>query len=503
MSHAMLPNVSTSSTAPLIEISSNASLRSRSSGKVDLLSPVVLIGLVRFADFAIAVLSGLALAALYVGAPAVTADLLYGTVIVIAALVAVLAFDLLGLYSMRALAAFPLTLPRLMLGWGAALAAAGMFIFFLKAGHELSRVWLAVWLAAGGVAFALERAALSLTLARLRNAGRFVRRAVIYGTGALTDDLLHTLENEQGSEIRIVGVFDDRSAARGASSKSGDARLGTLDGLVEVARAARVDLVIVSIPFASERRLHDVASRLSVLPADIRLPAGAMQLRFAPRLYSHMGSVAMLDLYDRPIADWGYVVKWLFDKSIGLAALMTLAPVMLLVALAIKLDSRGPVFFRQRRYGFNNELIEVFKFRSMHVEMTDHDASRLVTKRDPRVTRVGRFIRKTSLDELPQLFNVLKGDLSLVGPRPHAVSAKAQNRLYNEVVSRYYARHKVKPGITGWAQIRGWRGETDTEEKIEQRVEHDLYYIDNWSVFFDLYILAMTPIALLKSENAY
>lgn len=499
----MLPNVPTSPTAALVKVVSNAPARLRSSGKVDLLSPVVVVGLVRFADFAIAILSGFAFAVLYVGGSVVTGDLLYASVIVIAALVTLLTFDLLGLYSLRALAAFPINLPRVMLGWSAALAAAGLLVFFLKAGHEISRVWLAVWLVGGGLVFALERAALALLLMRLREAGRLVRRAVIYGTGTLTDDLLHTLENEQGSEIRVVGVFDDRSAARGPVSKSADARLGTLDELVEIARAARVDLVIVSIPFAGERRLHDVASRLSVLPADIRLPAGAMHLRLAPRLYSHVGSVAMLDLYDRPIADWGYVAKWLFDKSIGLAAIMMLAPVMVLVAAAIKLDSRGPVFFRQRRYGFNNELIEVFKFRSMHVDMTDHDASRLVTKGDPRVTRVGRFIRKTSLDELPQLFNVLKGELSLVGPRPHAVSAKAQNRLYNEVVARYYARHKVKPGITGWAQIRGWRGETDTEEKIEQRVAHDLYYIDNWSVFFDLYILAMTPVALLKSENAY
>ena len=174
-----------------------------------------------------------------------------------------------------------------------------------------------------------------------------------------------------------------------------------------------------------------------------------------------------------------------------------------LVALAVKLDSRGPVLFRQKRYGFNNELIEIYKFRSMYVDQADANAAKLVTKDDPRVTRVGRFIRKTSLDELPQLFNVLKGELSLVGPRPHALQAKAADRLYQDVVDGYFARHRVKPGITGWAQINGWRGETDTEEKTQKRVEHDLYYIDNWSVFFDLYILLKTPLALLRGENAY
>ena len=170
----------------------------------------------------------------------------------------------------------------------------------------------------------------------------------------------------------------------------------------------------------------------------------------------------------------------------------------------MKIDSPGPVFFRQRRYGFNNELVEVFKFRSMHVASSDAAASKLVTKNDPRVTRVGRFLRKTSIDELPQLFNVVfKGNLSLVGPRPHALQAKAENRLYDQVVDSYFARHRVKPGITGWAQINGWRGETDTEEKLQRRVEHDLYYIENWSIFLDLYILFATPFALLKHENAY
>ena len=167
-----------------------------------------------------------------------------------------------------------------------------------------------------------------------------------------------------------------------------------------------------------------------------------------------------------------------------------LSPILLATAIAIKLEFPGPVFFRQKRYGFNNELVEIFKFRSMHADKLDFDASKLVTRDDPRVTRVGRFIRKNSIDELPQLFNVVfKGDLSLVGPRPHAIHAKAADRQYDEVVDGYFARHRVKPGITGWAQVHGWRGETDTQEKIQQRVDHDLYYIENWSILLDIYIL--------------
>jgi exopolysaccharide biosynthesis polyprenyl glycosylphosphotransferase len=214
--------------------------------------------------------------------------------------------------------------------------------------------------------------------------------------------------------------------------------------------------------------------------------------------------VPMLDVFDRPIADWEVVQKWFFDHIVGGLMLIVASPIMLVVAILIKLDSRGPVLFKQKRYGFNNELIEVYKFRSMYVEATDTNAAKLVTRGDPRVTRIGRFIRKTSLDELPQLFNVLfKDNLSLVGPRPHATHAKAANHLYDQVVDGYFARHRVKPGITGWAQVNGWRGETDTSEKIQRRVEHDLYYIENWSVLFDLYILAKTPIALIKTESAY
>ena len=213
----------------------------------------------------------------------------------------------------------------------------------------------------------------------------------------------------------------------------------------------------------------------------------------------------MLDIFDKPIADWDVVMKWLFDKIVGALALICAAPVMLLVAMAIKLDSKGPVLFKQMRYGFNNERIEIFKFRSMYADQADATATRLVSKSDPRVTRVGRFIRKTSLDELPQLFNVVFfGNLSLVGPRPHAVHAKAENRLYDEAVATVISPATVsRPGITGWAQIHGWRGETDRHEKIQRRVEHDLYYIENWSILLDLYILAQTPFALIRTENAY
>jgi Undecaprenyl-phosphate glucose phosphotransferase len=244
--------------------------------------------------------------------------------------------------------------------------------------------------------------------------------------------------------------------------------------------------------------------KLWVLPVDIRLAAHMNKLRFRPRAYSYIGGVPVIDLFDKPIADWDVVVKTIFDKVVGLLCLLLALPVMLVVALAVKLDSRGPILFRQKRYGFNNEPIEVLKFRSMFSDQLDYEAKNTVKRNDPRVTRVGRIIRRTSLDELPQLFNVVvMGNLSLVGPRPHAMNAKAQDHLYDEVVDGYFARHRVRPGITGWAQINGWRGDTDTPEKIQKRVECDLYYIENWSILLDVYILFATPLSLITTKNAF
>ena len=471
--------------------------------RATLISPVVVRGLVRAADLALISLLGLVIAWSYVPPSDFTGNVSYLMAVTATAVVTVAAFDFLGLYNVTIFPSGLRQLPRVLLGWTIASALLVAAVFFLKSGPEFSRVWLALWFSAGAVALPIERLVLASLTKRWVREGRLNRRAVIYGAGPVTADLIAQLEADADADVLITGIFDDRHGERIPRVIGGYARLGGLDDLVAYARRTRVDVVLVALPITAETRLVDVSRRLQVLPADIKLPAKVSSLRFTPRTYSHVGTLATIDLHDKPIDDWGTVAKWLFDKSVALLALTLLAPVMAAVALAIKLDSRGPVLFRQKRYGFNNELIEVLKFRSMYTDRCDAQATQLVTKVDPRVTRVGRFIRKTSLDELPQLINVLKGELSLVGPRPHAVKAKAADRLYDEVVEGYFARHKVKPGITGWAQINGWRGETDTPEKIQKRVEHDLYYIENWSLLLDVYILFKTPLALLKTENAY
>jgi Undecaprenyl-phosphate glucose phosphotransferase len=375
--------------------------------------------------------------------------------------------------------------------------------FFGKVGADFSRVWIVTWYASALLVLFGERLVLSQLVRHWIREGRLNRRAVIVGGGPEAEELIKALEASHDTDIRIAGIFDDRGNERVSPVVAGYPKLGNIDELVEFARNSRIDLLIVSLPVTAEKRLLQLLKKLWVLPVDIRLSAHNNRLRFRPRTYSYIGNVPFIDVADKPIADWDHVKKWLFDKIAASLALILLAPLMAIIAVLIKLNSKGPVLFRQKRQGFNNELIEVFKFRSMHVDQADVDANKLVTKDDPRVTRIGRFLRRASLDELPQFFNVLKGDLSLVGPRPHALKAKAEDKLYSDVVDGYFARHRVKPGVTGWAQISGWRGETDTEEKIERRVEHDLYYIENWSVTFDLYICLMTPFALLKGENAY
>jgi Undecaprenyl-phosphate glucose phosphotransferase len=466
-------------------------------------SPALFAGFVRLAETGLLAALGYIIAAFYVDAEDFRGNTQYMAAPIITALAASALFHQAGLYSMQSLTGAFKCLPRVLLAWTVAIAGLVACVFFLKIGPEFSRVWLALWHVAGCGALIVARASVASSARRALKDGRLVRRAVVYGGGAISERVLRDLAADPASDVRICGVFDDRGDARMTRSVAGYPHLGNSSDLVQFGREKNIDLLIVALPMMAEGRLKCLLAKLGVLPVDIRLAGRASEVRLRPRAYSYIGAVPFLDLHDKPIAGWSNIAKSVFDKTVAALAVIVLSPVMLAVAAAIKLDSKGPVLFRQKRYGFNNELIEILKFRSMYSSETDAAANRLVTKSDPRVTKIGRVLRKSSLDELPQLFNVLAGTLSLVGPRPHAVQAKAANALYPDVVDGYFGRHKVKPGITGWAQINGWRGETDTEEKIQKRVEYDMDYIENWSLAFDLYILARTPFALLNTNNAY
>ena len=466
------------------------------------ISSIVLAGFFRTAEFALVAMLGLALS---VACLSLFDGLIqrYLVVIIAVATLSTFAFQIAGIYELQAFRSYKQYV-RLASAWSAVFLIVFGATFFAKSGEMFSRLWFGGFYVSGFAVLVISRTMLSYLVRRWTRSGRLTRRTVIVGGGEPGAHLIEELRRQKDSDVEIIGLFDDRDDDRSDTDCIGERKLGSVDDLLEFGRRTRVDLVIFSLPISAEARILQMLKKLWVLPIDIRLAAHTNKLKFRPQSYSYIGSVPLIDMHDRPIADWDVIVKWLFDKIIGSIMLVLALPLLGFIAIAIKLDSRGPILFKQQRYGFNNDLIRVYKFRSMYADATDVTANQQVTKEDPRVTSVGRLIRKASLDELPQLFNVVfKGDLSLVGPRPHAVNTKAEARLFADVVDGYFARHRVKPGITGWAQINGWRGETDTQEKIQRRVEHDLDYIENWSLLFDLLILARTPFALFKSANAY
>jgi Undecaprenyl-phosphate glucose phosphotransferase len=300
-----------------------------------------------------------------------------------------------------------------------------------------------------------------------------------------------------------MGVFDDRGDDRLDIQSDELPIKGNLSTLIAMIRAGDIDQVVVALPWAAEKRIQEVVSRLALTPVKIRLAPDLASFVYAQRPVVMLGDVPVMTLFERPISGFDAALKRFEDLVLTGIILFFIWPVLLAVALAIRLDSPGPILFRQPREGFNNSTFPCFKFRSMYHNWSQKDGVVQATRGDPRVTRVGRFLRMSSLDELPQLFNVLNGTMSLVGPRPHAPSTRAGGKLFADVVQSYAARHKVKPGISGWAQVCGWRGETDTEDKLIKRLEHDLYYIENWSLGLDMYILVRTVGAVLLPKNAF
>jgi len=269
--------------------------------------------------------------------------------------------------------------------------------------------------------------------------------------------------------------------------------------LVADCRPLRADDIVILISESDARPALALASALSDLPVDVHVvPVGSLDLMAVSRI-TQFGNMVTMRIFQSPLAPLNRAIKRAFDVAAAIVGLVVLSPLFFIISLAIKLDSRGPVLFRQTRHGYNNEPIRVLKFRTMTV-MEDGDNFKPVVRHDPRVTRLGRLLRHSNIDELPQLFNVLVGDMSLVGPRPHATS---QNEMFAELISSFSRRHNVKPGITGWAQVNGYRGDTDTLEKMQRRVEHDLYYIDNWSLLFDLRIILLTALSREAYTNAY
>jgi Undecaprenyl-phosphate glucose phosphotransferase len=476
----------------------SAPVASRAAVPIDLV-----IFAVRVFEFLTVILGGIVALSLWSEMIVATQTPVYGRTMLAGALIFALVAEIMGTYDVDCHFSMRKAWERVLGSW----MVTGLFLitigFLMKVSEDFSRGWALTWFVTAAVMLAGTRAAMTLWIRRLKGQGVFNSRVAIYGGSAQGQKLAQYIRGNSRLTITLVGFFDDRRDGRVPILVDDVPVFGTSDDLVAMIRDDLIDQVIVALPWSAEARIQQVVQKLALTPVRIRLAPDLANFAFSHRPLVLLGDMPVITLFERPISGTDAIVKRAEDLVLTVGILFFLWPLMLLAALAVKLDSPGPIFFRQPREGFNNQRFDVLKFRSMTHDACETDGIKQATKGDKRVTRVGRIIRATSIDELPQLLNVLKGDMSLVGPRPHAPSTKAAGRPFHEVVQTYAARHKVKPGITGWAQVCGWRGETDTEEKLVKRLEHDLYYIENWSVPFDLYILVRTVFAVLFPRNAF
>ena len=338
------------------------------------------------------------------------------------------------------------------------------------------------------------------SLHALRKRGFNTRNVAIVGTGQVGERLALSMAQAPWMGLRLFGFYDDQPQQMDLSGIGRRVTVrGGLDQLVEHARAGRIDKVYITLPMVQEPVICELVRALSDTTTSVYLIPDIFMFDLLHARSESINGLASISLIDSPMEGSSSLIKRLEDIVASSVILAMIAVPMVLIAIAIKLSSRGPVLFRQLRYGLDGRPIKVWKFRSMTVQENGNDV-RQASRGDARVTPLGKLLRRTSLDELPQFFNVLMGDMSIVGPRPHAV---AHNEQYRRLVSCYMLRHKVKPGITGWAQVNGWRGETNTLDKMQKRVEYDLDYIERWSVWLDLKIIALTLFKGFVNKNAY
>ncbi|MEH3146897.1 MAG: exopolysaccharide biosynthesis polyprenyl glycosylphosphotransferase [Methylobacterium frigidaeris] len=383
--------------------------------------------------------------------------------------------------------------------WLAAWTGALIVGFLTKSTAEVSRVVALACFAAGLPAVVLARH-LTASLVRRHITPRSISARRVHLVGYEADIAsFHARHDASDLGVRVIGETILRAPDAAADANEVRAHLSEdLDLAVSVVRFLRPDDVFVLIPWGEVAPLEACIDAFLRVPVGLHLRPGRVMDRFGEIRVDRVGRLTGLRIGRPPLGPLEIAVKRSFDVVVALSALILLSPLLLLIAAVIRLDSPGPCLFRQRRHGFNQEAFSVFKFRSMRV--AQDAVFRQATRNDDRITRVGRILRRTNLDELPQLLNVIRGDMSLVGPRPHAL---AHDRSFERRIARYARRHNVPPGITGWAQVNGLRGETLTDADMRRRVEHDLHYIDNWSLWFDIQIIVMTVLARSAFRNAY
>jgi polysaccharide biosynthesis protein PslA len=385
-----------------------------------------------------------------------------------------------------------------------ALVLTGLTATQLRSTSEMSTGMTGIYVATCATLLMLSRIPFRRLAWWLMEQGVIGQRVVIYGADHnVVGRVVDLLELERLPHLKIVGFADDRGERADKTAHRDVSFVGGFSEILAMARDGDLDQVIIALPQVGQDRLDRIIEQLSAVSIDVCvLSREILELRSSFRL-GVIGSLPVMTLLRRPVRDFDLIGKNLQDYVLAALGLIVLSPLLLLTAIAIRLESPGPILFRQLRFGFNNSEIEVLKFRSMYVDTQDVSGAARTVKNDARVTRVGAFIRRFSIDELPQLVNVLQGNMSIVGPRPHATKMRVEDAFYFDAVKGYAARHRVKPGITGLAQVRGLRGEIADLDRARRRVEYDIYYIEHWSPFLDIRIIIETVFRLVWDKNAY
>jgi len=423
----------------------------------------------------------------------------YTGMMVRALLLVLLVFPMFGMYRSWRGVSLVEELRQCTFAWGTVLICLVLLAFMTKTSAAYSRVWFGLWAVDGWMALIAFHVALRIGLRWLRRRGVNIRRVALIGVGQLGRSVAQHLHESPWTGYVLTGFYDD-DAARHGEMVEGVRVEGSPEELIKVAESGGLDEVWLTLPLKAEDRVKEIMRLLRKTTVNVRFVPNIFGFTLLNQSMGELAGVPVISLNSSPMIGINRWVKALEDRVLAGLILGLASPLMLLIALAVKLSSPGPVLFRQQRHGWDGRPIEIYKFRTMVLHAEPEGCVTQCQRFDVRLTPLGALLRRTSLDELPQFLNVLQGRMSIVGPRPHAVQ---HNEQYKELIEDYMQRHKVKPGITGWAQINGWRGETDTLEKMRKRVEYDLQYISNWSLWFDLKIIFLTMFRGFVHKNAY
>jgi polysaccharide biosynthesis protein PslA len=495
------PVVQAPADASATSIERRSPVRQGSRGDKRRMSPAIIVRIVQASDLLLLLFSGLLVKGVLTPRYWLRSDGALFLATLVGSVVATVFLSRAGTYRLPSLSPLGKSLRILALPL---LAGAGSMVVCLFLMRDVSIVFREspfLWLLFSAVLLTASRGYLLRVLRRWTQSGKLARRVAVIGAGEFSREFIERLRAEPHA-YTVVGLYDDRRS-RIPGVQEGVRVRGTVRDLLARSREEEIDLIVIALPLRAVERISRILEEIGSAVADICLTTDFAGFRYKSSQISAVGSNPVVLIDERPLKDWRAGKKFAFDMVVGSLVLVVFSPFLALIALAIRFDSPGPVLFRQPRLGFNNRLFTCYKFRTMHHGMTDLLGDRQVTRGDARVTRLGKWLRALSLDELPQIFNVMKGNMSLVGPRPHPLNTKAADKLFTDVVANYAFRHRVKPGITGWAQVNGWRGETKTVEEIENRVACDLAYIENWSIWLDLRIMMLTITREILSRHAF